>query len=91
MNAELTQYITHKVLRQVDGLEPTRTDLLDQLVTYMKDADSPQLNFICTHNSRRSHLGQIWAAIAGAYYNVDVATFSGGTEDYVTRIETVLC
>ncbi len=40
-----------------------------------------QLTFICTHNSRRSHMSQIWAATAAAYYGVDkVATFSGGTE-----------
>ena len=40
-----------------------------------------QLTFICTHNSRRSHLSQLWAAAAAQYYNIDkVQTFSGGTE-----------
>ena len=40
-----------------------------------------RLTFICTHNSRRSHLSQIWAAVAADYYGVDgVETFSGGTE-----------
>jgi arsenate reductase (thioredoxin) len=40
-----------------------------------------QLIYICTHNSRRSHYGQIWGATAGAYYGVaNVETFSGGTE-----------
>lgn len=39
------------------------------------------LTFICTHNSRRSHFGQIWAAAAAAWYGVEgVHTFSGGTE-----------
>lgn len=39
------------------------------------------LNFICTHNSRRSHLSQIWAQAAAHYYNIpDVVCFSGGTE-----------
>ncbi len=39
------------------------------------------LNFICTHNSRRSHLSQIWAQAAAYYYNVpEVFCFSGGTE-----------
>ncbi len=39
------------------------------------------LNFICTHNSRRSHLSQIWAQTAAYYYGVsDVFCYSGGTE-----------
>ena len=29
-----------------------------------------RLNFICTHNSRRSHLSQIWAQTMAAYYNI---------------------
>ncbi|MFN6944641.1 MAG: low molecular weight phosphatase family protein [Cytophagaceae bacterium] len=39
------------------------------------------LNFICTHNSRRSHLSQIWAGTAAAFYKLEnIHTFSGGTE-----------
>lgn len=39
------------------------------------------LNFICTHNSRRSHLSQVWAQVAAHYYNVkNVYCYSGGTE-----------
>ena len=38
------------------------------------------LLFICTHNSRRSQLGQIWALTAADYYSIGkVRTFSGGT------------
>lgn len=40
------------------------------------------LNFICTHNSRRSHLSQVWAQAAAAYYKIpNVHCFSGGTEE----------
>lgn len=40
-----------------------------------------ELIFICTHNSRRSHISQIWAQAAAVYYGIDnVATYSGGTE-----------
>ncbi|MDG0974071.1 MAG: protein-tyrosine-phosphatase [Crocinitomicaceae bacterium] len=36
---------------------------------------------MCTHNSRRSHFGQIWAAVAADYYGIEnVITYSGGTE-----------
>lgn len=39
------------------------------------------LVYICTHNSRRSHFGQIWANVASHYYNIkSIKTFSGGTE-----------
>jgi len=62
-----------------------RKAALQQMAAYIrgqKDSSSPvQLTFICTHNSRRSHMGQIWAAAAAAYYGIDgVETFSGGTE-----------
>mgnify|MGYP005842260481 CR=1 FL=1 len=39
------------------------------------------MNFICTHNSRRSHLSQIWAQTCAAYYQIPhVFSYSGGTE-----------
>jgi arsenate reductase (thioredoxin) len=39
------------------------------------------LTFICTHNSRRSHFGQFWAAAAADFYQIkNVICFSGGTE-----------
>ena len=39
-----------------------------------------QLNFICTHNSRRSQLSQLWAKVMAAHHNIEVATYSGGVE-----------
>lgn len=38
------------------------------------------INFICTHNSRRSQLGQVWSFFAADYFNVPINAFSGGTE-----------
>jgi len=39
------------------------------------------LIYICTHNSRRSHFGQIWAEVASKYFHLGkISTFSGGTE-----------
>ena len=38
------------------------------------------LNFICTHNSRRSQLGQVWSYFAANYFNLNMNAFSGGTE-----------
>jgi arsenate reductase len=37
--------------------------------------------FICTHNSRRSHMAHLWAAVGAVRYGVErVNCFSGGTE-----------
>ena len=45
------------------------------------DGQMVELLFVCTHNSRRSHFGQIWAAVAAHYFGInDVSTFSAGTE-----------
>jgi arsenate reductase len=45
-----------------------------------------RLNFICTHNSRRSQLSQVWAKVAAFYNHLDIDCFSGGTE--VTAIHS---
>lgn len=40
-----------------------------------------RINFICTHNSRRSHLSQVWAQTMAKYFNIkNVCCYSGGTE-----------
>jgi len=52
--------------------------------------ETPQLTFICTHNSRRSHMSQIWAQTAATYYDVaGVKTFSGGVESTACNERTV--
>lgn len=56
--------------------------LLEKLADYlMQQKSNPvKLNFICTHNSRRSHIAQIWAAAGAAYFGTPgVETYSGGT------------
>lgn len=40
-----------------------------------------RINFICTHNSRRSHLSQVWAQTMANYFNIkNVFCYSGGTK-----------
>lgn len=53
-----------------------------QHIEKLAKANSPvNLTFICTHNSRRSHLSQIWAQTAALYFGIpNVQCFSGGTE-----------
>ena len=62
-----------------------RKEVLQPLIEYIQEkVDSKQtvnLNFICTHNSRRSHLSQIWAqTMAYKYHIPNVVAYSGGTE-----------
>ena len=38
------------------------------------------LNFICTHNSRRSQLSQVWGFFAADYFDLNIHSYSGGTE-----------
>ena len=43
--------------------------------------ETPKIIVICTHNSRRSHMGQLWLATGAAYYGLPkMETYSGGTE-----------
>lgn len=52
-----------------------------EIAAGLKEHNSIALNFICTHNSRRSHLSQLWAAIACRAFGLDgIACVSGGTE-----------
>lgn len=57
----------------------------------MKD-ETVKLTFICTHNSRRSHLSQIWAQFFADIHNIEaIECFSGGTEATAFNIRAVDC
>lgn len=73
-----------------------RKENLQKISAYIKAKlarkEKVNLNFICTHNSRRSQFGQIWAMVAAKYYGFDyqeVTTFSGGTEATACNPRTV--
>ena len=74
------------VSKSESDLEPKRIQQLEPLSRYIFNkisrGEAADLNFICTHNSRRSHFGQIWLQMAAAYYEIDlVKVYSGGTEE----------
>ncbi|WP_026753383.1 low molecular weight phosphatase family protein [Sediminibacter sp. Hel_I_10] len=55
--------------------------LVDYVSTTSKSKNPILLNFICTHNSRRSHLSQVWAQVMAFAFEIDhVTCYSGGTE-----------
>ncbi|WP_299176759.1 protein-tyrosine-phosphatase [uncultured Chryseobacterium sp.] len=71
---------------QVNNISEERVKVLQPLVDYIQQKvnqnKAVNLNFICTHNSRRSHLSQVWAQVASVYFDIpNVNCYSGGTEE----------
>lgn len=72
-----------------------RKSLLDAfalaLADYRRQNKPIQLNFICTHNSRRSHLSQVWAQVWAHYFGfTNLTSYSGGTEATAVFPEVLL-
>lgn len=68
-----------------NNISEDRKAILQSLIDYIQDKKEKnlpiRLNFICTHNSRRSHLSQIWAQTLSYHFGItQVACYSGGTE-----------
>ncbi|MEY3050253.1 MAG: hypothetical protein RLY31_38 [Bacteroidota bacterium] len=63
---------------------PERRMVLAPLVAYVQDktdrGEAANLSFICTHNSRRSQLSQVWAQTAAYVHGIPAHCFSGGVE-----------
>jgi arsenate reductase len=67
------------------SISDERKEVLLSLVDYIQEkvnaGENIRLNFICTHNSRRSHLSQIWAQAMAFHVGLkNVSCYSGGTE-----------
>lgn len=74
-----------ETLSELPTVLEERKEVLQPLIQFIqKKLDNKEvinLNFICTHNSRRSHLSQIWAQTMAFYYQTpNVYSYSGGTE-----------
>jgi len=68
----------------ISSIALERKALLEEMAEYLREKLSTgqeiRLNFICTHNSRRSQFSQIWAQTAAAYYGIEAFCYSGGVE-----------
>lgn len=75
-----------ETIRRLESTEipKERLVVLAPLISYMTEklkSDSlVNLNFICTHNSRRSQFAQIWAHMAASRFRVRTNAYSGGVE-----------
>ena len=81
---KIIQYC-EELLSEKDLIADARKEELKKVSRYISSAyatgKTPKLIVICTHNSRRSHLGQVWLATGADYFNLPkLETYSGGTE-----------
>lgn len=84
MNTTLLEYIKNaenSFLQKSDKRKSELEEIAAFVTKKIQLGEKAILVYICTHNSRRSHFGQIWAATAAAYYGIhNVESYSGGTE-----------
>lgn len=74
-----------KLTSEFSHIPESRKPILQELTDFVSQKSKSNqvinLNFICTHNSRRSHISQVWAQAAAQYFGIDgVQCYSGGTE-----------
>ena len=82
MNIKIREIISQL---STERISEERKRILQPLIEFISSKISKneevRLNFICSHNSRRSNLSQIWAQTMGNYYQIEnVFCYSGGTE-----------
>jgi arsenate reductase len=84
VNEKLREYIAARST-EFDKIPQPRRHELQEIAAYVREKTRQgrpaRLTFVCTHNSRRSILCQVWGAAAAAYFGIpEVETFSGGTQ-----------
>lgn len=91
MKNSITQYIDDI---DIDMILPERRVILDQLANAIKEkrvlGKPININFICTHNSRRSIMSQVWCQTIADYFDLDdLQAFSGGTESTAIALPVI--
>lgn len=84
----------NEVAQELKTISAERKVVLDEIAASiaarLDGGDEANLTFICTHNSRRSHMSQIWLQTAACYYGFDnVHAWSGGTEVTACNCRTI--
>jgi len=84
MYPTLKKYI-EQLIPHVEQIPAGRKEILSNIAEYIRvkrAASKPaKLMFICTHNSRRSHMAQVWAAAVASFFELEeIETYSAGTE-----------
>jgi arsenate reductase (thioredoxin) len=84
LSATLESYL-NEARAEADRIPAERRADLEQIVLFVgqriRGSEAARLLFVCTHNSRRSQMAQVWAQTAAWYFRVaGVRSYSGGTE-----------
>jgi arsenate reductase len=72
-------------LLSLNSIRADRKKVLQPLIDFVQEKTNQErdirLSFICTHNSRRSHLSQIWSQTAAFHFGIkNIFCYSAGTE-----------
>jgi len=73
--------------------EKDKKNLLDDIISKIQKSLKITNNivFLCTHNSRRSQLCQVWGIILSKIYNIDLKFNSAGTEKTEVNKNILYC
>ena len=81
MKKEIQAFLEQSAQTSISAERKVQLQVLVDFIQHKIAKAAPvQLNFICTHNSRRSQLAQVWAKVAADYFQIETATYSGGVE-----------
>ncbi|BDD11434.1 arsenate reductase (plasmid) [Fulvitalea axinellae] len=93
--SKLDKYIAEVAL-ELAAVPANRVSEIERLAESIKSTlrirDFVNLSFICTHNSRRSHIAQVWAGALAVHFGFDekrIRTFSGGTVITVPNVRVI--
>lgn len=83
--AILFPHLTEKISQLAfEKIDTERIEALQPLIHFIQKKLSQDktanLHFICTHNSRRSQLAQVWAQMMADHFGLKIKCFSGGSE-----------
>ena len=89
----ISTYINN-LTKEFNSIPKQRRSLLETIAQYIRKKqvlNKPiNLIYICTHNSRRSHFGQVWAKVAANFYGIkNINSFSGGTQKTAFNINAI--
>lgn len=90
---DVKKYLDERA-KEFEQISQERQQELKEIANYIikrqKKKEKTEIIVICTHNSRRSHFGQVWLQIGAYYYGLEkISTFSGGTEATACNPRTV--
>lgn len=93
LSPNVESYVKKRLVEGAEIPEDRQKELL-KISRYVAECQAQgkpaKLLFVCTHNSRRSHLAQLWAKIGATHFGlVGIETFSGGTETTAMNRRTV--